>query len=352
MKTTTFSSSPTKIRALVGFVMTLCVMITVPTKAATQPLAPVDLKSTSNFVVLAGSKVSNIPGSAITGDIGLSPAAGSNISGFGSLEVTGKVYTVDATGPAGSITAANDLLTAKGDLTIAYNDAAGRTPVPAGPFLNPGAGDISGLTLVPGLYKFTSRLSILSSDLTLNGNMDDVWIFQIATDLIVGNDVKVILAGGAQAANIFWQVGTSATLGTTSVFKGTILADQSISLNTGASLEGRALASIAAVTLASNAIVRPIRKTAGAILMADKKSGYSIKQAAQSLIFTVPTEGHATLKLISAKGEMVEKLFEGSVNAGYQSRVELGLKSGISGVCYAQLEFNGDIKITKLLFLN
>ena len=222
-----------------------------------QPQPKVNLGSTAKFAVLSGSLISNIPGSAITGDVGLSPSAGSKITGFGANEITGTVYTVDQTGPAGSVPAASDLTTAKGDLTIAYNDAAGRTPVPSGPFLNPGAGDIGGLTLIPGLYKFTSTLAITGSDVTLSGGANDVWIFQIASDLNLGNGIKVILAGGARAANIFWQVGTSATLGTTSVFKGTILADQSISMNTGATLDGRALASSAAVTLASSTVTRP-----------------------------------------------------------------------------------------------
>jgi len=237
----------------------IALIISLPVLSQTQ--LPVNLGSTANFVVLAGSLISNIPASAVTGDIGLSPAAGSGITGFGVTEVTGKIYTVDATGPVGSTIAAALLTAAKGDLTIAYNNAAGRTPVPTGTFLNPGTGNIGGMTLVPGLYKFTSTAAITGSDVTLTGSATDVWIFQIAATLNVGTGIKVILAGGAKAANIFWQVGTSATLGTTSVFKGTIMAAQSISLGTGASLEGRALASNAAVTLASNAITRPAAAT-------------------------------------------------------------------------------------------
>lgn len=228
-----------------------------PCRAGSQALSPVNLRSTAHFAVLGGSLVSNIPNSAITGDIGLSPAAGSKITGFGATEVTGTIYTADATGPAGSVTAASDLTTAKGDLTLAYNDAAGRTPIPAGEFLNPGAGNLGGKTLVPGLYKFTGAAAITGSDLVLSGGANDVWIFQIASELDVGSGIKVTLAGGALAANVFWQVGTSATLGTTSAFKGTILADQSISMNTGATLDGRALASIAAVTLAGSTVKRP-----------------------------------------------------------------------------------------------
>ena len=235
--------------------LTLALMA--PIVAVSQVPAPVNLRSTANFAVLAGSLVSDIPTSAVTGDVGLSPAAGSNITGFGGTEVTGTIYTVDASGPAGSVPAATRLTTAKGDLTTAFNDAAGRTPIPTGPFLNPGSGNMGGLTLVAGLYKFTSDALITGSDLTLTGSATDVWIFQIASALNVGNGIHVVLAGGAQPSNIFWQVGTSATLGTTCIFKGTIMADQSISMNTGAVLDGRALARIAAVTLASNAITRP-----------------------------------------------------------------------------------------------
>ncbi len=210
-----------------------------------------NLRSTTNFVILAGSTVTGLPPVSIKGNVGLSPAAGSLIVGFDGSNVDGILYVVDATGPAGSVENATLLQTAKSDLTIAYNDAAGRTPVPTGTFLNPGGGNIGGLNLVAGLYKFTSAAAITGSDVTLTGSPTDVWIFQIGSSLNLGSGIKVILAGGAKAANIFWQVGTSATLGTYSTFKGTILADQSISLGTGASMDGRALAFEAAVTMAS-----------------------------------------------------------------------------------------------------
>ena len=269
----------------------------------------VDLGSAARYVVLAGSLISNIPGSEITGDIGLSPAAGSFITGFGENEITGTVYTTDATGPAGSVPAASDLTTAKGDITIAYNDMAGRTPVPSGEFLNPGSGNIGGATLESGLYKFTGGASITGSDVTLTGGADEVWIFQIASDLVVGNGIKVILAGGARAENIFWQVGTSATLGTTAVFKGTIVADQSISMNTGASLEGRALACIAAVTLASNAITRPASlpnalrdgRRGGTAVSGRGKGGFG---GAGAIRFRAPAKGGAA-KLLDSRGRKV-----------------------------------------------
>ncbi len=275
-------------------------------KASAVPLEPVNLGAATRFAVLAASLVSNIPTSAIVGDIGLSPAGGSMVTGFGANEVTGTIFTVDATGPAGSVPAASELTAAKGDLTIAFNDAAARTPVPAGAFLNPGTGNLGGMTLAPGLYKFTGSAAITGSDLTLTGGANDVWIFQIESELTVGNGMKVILAGEARAGNIFWQVGTSATLGTTSVFKGTIMADQSISLQTGASLEGRALARIAAVTLDANAITRPAPIASGILAGShafrswnDPLNGFG---RTAGIRFALPSDGNAGFRFSDARG--------------------------------------------------
>ena len=208
---------------------------------------PLDLGSAAHFTVLAGAAITTTGGGIIHGDVGASPIAGSAIH-LTQAQVQGTIYAVDASGPAGSVVDAALLLAAKGDLTTAYNNAAGRTPVPSGPFLNPGAGNIGGLNLVPGLYKFTGTALITGTDVTLTGGPDDVWIFQIAADLQVGSHIKVILAGGAEPRNIFWQVGTSATIGTFGVFKGTILADQAIVMNTSSTMDGRALAFTAGVT--------------------------------------------------------------------------------------------------------
>lgn len=229
----------------------LLVALIVPGTLMCEPQPPVNLGSTARFAILAGSVITNNPTSAITGDIGLSPAAGSAISGFGLLEVTGTIYTVDATGPAGSVEDSSMLTAAQGDLTIAYNDAAGRTPVPAGEFLNPGSGNLGGQILIPGLYKFTGTADITAGDLTFDAQNDSnaVFIMMVATGLNTASGTKVILINKARAENIFWQVGTSAALGTYSVFKGTIMADQSVTMGTGASIDGRLLASIAAVTI-------------------------------------------------------------------------------------------------------
>src|SRR5205823_125281 len=170
----------------------------------------------------------------INGDLGVSPGTGVT----GTLRVSGIFH-------AGDPTAAQ----AQSDLTIAYNDAAGRT---VGAIMV--AGNLGGLTLAPGLYKSTSSLEISSGDLTLDaqGDANAVFIFEMASTFVSTTGRKIILAGGAQAANIYWQVGSSATLGVSSVFKGTIMALASITAATGASVDGRLLARTAAVTLDAN----------------------------------------------------------------------------------------------------
>jgi hypothetical protein len=209
--------------------------------------AALDLGSAAHFTILAGTAITTTGGGVINGDVGASPITGAAIH-LTQAQVNGHIYAVDATGPAGSVIDAALLLAAKGDLTTAYNAAAGRTPVPSGPFLNPGAGNLGGLNLVPGLYKITSTTLIIGSDLTLTGGADDVWIFQCAADLELLSGMSIRLAGGAQARNVFWQVGTSAVIGTFASFQGTILADQSITMGTSSSLNGRALAFSAGVT--------------------------------------------------------------------------------------------------------
>lgn len=201
----------------------------------------ITLGSSQDYVVLAGSTVTNTGATKITGDLGLSP--GSSVTGFPPGLIVGTKHISDPSA-----------VEAKHALTNAYNTAAGRTQAPV--FLS---GNIGGMTLAPGLYKSTSGLEISSGNLTLDakGNSNAVWIFQMASTLTTTSGRKVILSGGAKAKNVFWQVGSSATLGTTTVFKGTILADQSITMNTGAILEGRVLARIGGVTLNNNTIVSP-----------------------------------------------------------------------------------------------
>ena len=229
--------------------LVLAVAMMVPHRTLAAGPAPVNLGSTAHFMILAGAAVTTTGGGTVNGDVGASPITGAAI-GIPPSQVNGIIYAVDDTGTqAPNVVIAPALLTAaKGDLTLAYNDAAGRTPVPTGPFLDPNGGNIGGLNLVPGLYKFTATALITGADVTLTGGPDDVWIFQIGSDLQVGSGIHVILAGGALARNIFWQVGTSAVLDTSSVFKGTIIADQAITMKTSSAMEGRALAFSAGVT--------------------------------------------------------------------------------------------------------
>jgi len=202
--------------------------------------ATVPLGTAANFVVLAGSTVTNTGPTAVTGDLGVSP--GTAVTGFPPGTVSGTIHAGDAAAAQGQT-----------DLTVAFNDAAGRSTDAVSV-----SGDLTGLTLPPGLYKSTSSLAI-SGALTLNalGDENATFIIQMASTLTTGPGSQVILIGGAQASNIFWQVGTSATLGTNSVFKGIILADQSITLNTGARVDGRVLTRIGAVTLDTNVITTP-----------------------------------------------------------------------------------------------
>jgi hypothetical protein len=219
-------------------------------------LSVVNLGMAGNYAILAKTAINNIPNSAITGDLGLSPAATSFITGFAltnatgfatSPQVTGKVYAADMASPTSS-----NLTTAVENMITAYNDAAGR---PTPDFSELGTGNIGGQTLAAGLYKWTSTVTI-PSDLTISGTADDVWIFQISGDLTMSSAVNITLSGGAKAKNIFWQVAGEVVIGTTSHFEGTILSMTGITLQTGASMNGIALAQTA-VILDQNTVVKP-----------------------------------------------------------------------------------------------
>jgi hypothetical protein len=199
----------------------------------------------ARFAIIAGSTVTNTGPTIVDGDLGLSP--GTAVTGFPPGTVINGNIKINDT----------DANNGKGCLTAAYIDASTRS-------LNviiSASGELGGLTLAPGLYRAPGgSYDITSVDLTLDaqGDVNAVWIFQMpSSTLTVGNGVKVTLAGGASAKNIYWQVGTSATIGTTAEMKGTIMADQSITLETGAKLLGRTLAMTGAVTLDTNDVTIP-----------------------------------------------------------------------------------------------
>ncbi len=235
-----------KEQILAGFVLTMALMVPQWTLAAAGP-APVDLGSASNFAVLAASKISSTGGGTINGDVGLTPIAGSFITGLTTGQVNGIIYAVDGSGPSGSVVNPGLLTTAMNDLTTAYTNAAGR------PVTSTVATELGGTTRTPGVYDSASGTFGLTGTLTLDaaGDHHAVFIFKMATTLITAGSSQVILINGAQAGNVFWQVGSSATLGGSSVFKGTIMAQVSITMDAGSTIDGKALAQTAAVTFNS-----------------------------------------------------------------------------------------------------
>ncbi|MDQ1280443.1 MAG: hypothetical protein QG670_1706 [Thermoproteota archaeon] len=220
--------------------------------ASAFPVSPnsVLLGTAGNFSVLAYSAVTNTGPTTVTGDVGLSPTTGAAITGFPPGAVSGTIYTVDLFGPAGSVNDPGLLTVAKNDLNTAYNDAAGRpttTTIPT---------ELGGTTLGVGVYDSAAGTFGITGTLTLDGGNDPnaVFIFQMESTLITASYSVVRLINGAHVCNVFWQVGSSATIDTYSVFVGTILAYTSITVNTGATVDGRLLASNGAVTLEGNII--------------------------------------------------------------------------------------------------
>lgn len=222
-------------------VIILSLMGLLPLHGVSANPATINLGTADSFAVLGGSGITVTGPTNVTGDIGTFPTPA--ITGLGSLTLTGTNH-------------GNDAFTqiAKNDLLTAYNDAAGR----AADVLYSGGFDLAGLTLSSGVYNDASSL-FLSGTLTLDAQGDPgaVWIFQSGSSLITASASAVSLINGALACNVFWQVGSSATLGTNSDFAGTILALTSISLTTGATLDGRALAQNGAVTMDSNSLALP-----------------------------------------------------------------------------------------------
>jgi hypothetical protein len=230
---------------------------TFATRSDAPPAQPVPLGAAGNYVILAKTQISTVPTSAITGDIGVSPAAGTYITGFSltadssttfstSPQVTGRVYAADDTSPTSS-----NLTTATTDMGTAFTNAAGRAP----DITELGAGNIGGMTLAPGVYKWGTGL-LIPTDVHLVGNANDVWIFDIAQNLTMSSATRVILSGGALPKNVFWQVSGLVDLGTTAHIEGVILCQTAITLRTGASIAGRLLAQ-SAVAIDASTVTSP-----------------------------------------------------------------------------------------------
>jgi hypothetical protein len=219
--------------------------------------APVNLGTAGNYVILAKTGISSVPSSVVTGNIGVSPIDSTGITGFSlsvdatnefsiSNQITGKVYASDYTAPTSS-----NLTTAISNMETAYTDAAGRAVNYTEQFV----GDLSGQTLTAGVYKWGTAV-LINSDVTLHGGANDVFIFQIARGITQASGTKIILTGGVQAKNIFWQAAETVSIGTGAHFEGNILGKTNITLGTNASINGRLLAQTA-VTLDKSIVVTP-----------------------------------------------------------------------------------------------
>jgi len=237
--------------AVVGTVLLAQSAIAAPTSISLGAAAP--------FAILAGDAVTNVPTSVILGDVGLTPATGAAITGLTCAEVTGTIYTIDLAGPLCRDVNPGLLTTAKNALTTAYNSAAAALPDTT---YADADNQLGTKTLTAGVYRFTAATTAnLVGNLTLSGGPDDVWIFQATSTLVTAANSSVSFTGGAQACNVFWQVGSAATLGANSAFAGTILAHDDISLGSSVTVDGRLLAGgqanhAGAVTLISDTITR------------------------------------------------------------------------------------------------
>jgi len=217
---------------------------------AGQGPAPVNLRTASNFVILTKTEITNIPTSAVTGNVGLTSASGTSIH-LTCPQVTGVIYTVDAAGPPCRVRDAARLTRALNDALAAWSDGVGRTP----DYTGLGGGNIGGRNLGPAVYKWRGSVHI-PTNLKLTGGPNDVWIFLIEQDLIVGSGVQIIL-DGALPQNVYWlTVIDTVDLGNNSQFKGVILAETEIVMRTGASIDGRLLATNS-VNLDQNTVTQP-----------------------------------------------------------------------------------------------
>jgi hypothetical protein len=218
----------------IGIALVLALSALVGAGANAAGPSTVGLGTATSFAVLAGAGITNTGPTTINGDVGSYPTT--TQTGIGSVTITGTNHAGDAVTQG-----------AKTDLVTAYNTAAGSGPT------TPVSADLGGQTLVAGVYNSASSLG-LTGTLTLTGSSSDVWIFQAGSTLTTATGSSVVLSGGAQSCNVFWQIGSSATIGTGSAFKGTIIALTSITVTTGATIDGRALARDGAVTLDTNTI--------------------------------------------------------------------------------------------------
>ena len=347
-------------KQFIGLLLTLSLMLSTVVMAQSSP-AIVNLGTAGNFVMLAKTGISTTGTTHITGDLGISPAAASFITGYGlimdvsntfstSSMVTGNVYAADYTPPTPS-----KMTTAISDMQTAYTDAAGRT---SPDYTELYTGDITGKILTRGLYKWSTGVNISAGGVTISGTANDVWIFQIAGNLTVANGAIITLDGGAQASNIFWQVAGQATLGTTAAMKGIILCQTAIALSTGATLNGRALAQTA-ITLISNTITGP--GTVTSVKNSLVPSEFALFQnypnpfnPSTRIRYSLEKAVHVSLKVYDVLGNEVVTLVNSRQDAGSYSVLfdkNNGIQSLSSGVYFYRLEAGLFVQTRKLILL-
>jgi hypothetical protein len=322
--------------------------------------ATVNLRTANDFVLLAKTSITATGTTQITGDLGISPAAASFMTGFGliidpsgtystSSLVTGKIYAADYATPTPT-----KMTTAIGDMETAYTDAAGRvTP----DFSELYSGDLTGKTLTRGLYKWTTGVSVAAGGVTISGSATDVWIFQISQDLNLSSGAIVTLSGGALASNILWQVAGQVILGTTVEMKGTILCQTSIAMSTGAKLDGIALAQTA-ITLDANMITKPVLSSIGDNL-AEKT--FTLLQnypnpfnPSTTIHYSLEKAAKVSLKIFNVLGIEVSTLINsrqeaGNYNVLFNSNTRsLNLSSG---VYFYRLEAGSYVSMKKMILM-
>jgi hypothetical protein len=255
--------------ALICATTVLVGVATPPSASASAATPPVPLGTAANFAVLAGATITNTGATTINGDLGLSP--GTSVTGFPPGQVNGTSHVADAVA-----------LQAQNDLTTAYNDAAGRPTTATIPV------ELGGTTEAPGVYSSPAGTFGITGTLTLDaqGDLNAVFIFKAASTLITASASSVNLVNGAQSSNVFWLVGSSATLGTYSILRGNILALASITVTTGVTVDGRALARNAAVTLDTDTITRPSGVQAAVPTTTKLTSSANPTAANQPVVFT------------------------------------------------------------------
>lgn len=320
----------------------------------------VDLGTSGNYVILAKTGISTTSGSNVTGDLGVSAAAATYVTGFDlimdasgewstSSLVTGKVYASTYSSPTPS-----NLTTAISNMETAYTNANGR----AVDFLNLHAGNISGQTLVPGVYKYTTSLLINSPGVTLDANhdADAVWILQVDQNITMASDISVTLTNDAQARNIFWVLAGEMEIGTNSHFEGIVLSQTAIHFLTGASFTGRALAQ-SAVTLQSNTITQSIMAGTGILDEGSICKDFTIGIAYPNpfnpqtvLPLSLRSSANVNVCLYDLNGRMVGEQYSGIMNAGFHE-LKIDGSDLATGLYFIHVRINDDLQVQKIALM-